>query len=199
MNENAKFVISSAITNDLPFHSPCLAFAHESSVLGCIGQKETHRPDDLPLRTPCVLQVSGWTAVESSDVRSPVAKSQFEKSVVMDLIMHSSSPRVRPDVLLRVLEILKKLPQPLKLKGRRHFRRLQKKPVKGTKDMNDTTTRTSRTCHNIIKTHIEPEFEEKTVKGNNLNDDPIHRTHNEHVSLRPDGTIRKTCSLIFTN
>ena len=164
MNENAQSLNSSFVTDDMPSHSPCPAFAHESSVLGCIGQKETHSPDDLPLETPCVLQVSGWTDVESSDVRSPVAKSQLEKSAVMDLTMAPLSPRVKPDVLLRVPEILKKMPQPLKLKGRRHFRRLQKKPIKGTRIMNDTTTRTPETCHSVINTHIEHEYEEKLIK-----------------------------------
>ena len=108
MNENAHNVISSVVTDDLISHSPCPVFAHESSVLGCIGQVGTVSPDDLPLGTPCVLQVSGWTDVETPNVRSHVAKSQLEKSVVMDLMMDSLSPsRVRPDVLLIVPETLK--------------------------------------------------------------------------------------------
>ena len=98
MNENANVVISSVVTDDLPSHSPCPAFAHESSMLGCIGRMETVSPDDLPMGTPCVLQVSGWIVAESSDVISHVAKSQLEKSIVMDLMMDSLSPRVRPDV-----------------------------------------------------------------------------------------------------
>ena len=120
MNEDAINVISSVVTNDLPPHSSCLALAYESSVPGCIGQSETRGPDVVPLETPCLLQVSGWSVDDSSDVRSFVAKSQLEKSVVMDLMKDSLNPRVRPDVSLYMLENLKTMPQPLKLKGRRY-------------------------------------------------------------------------------
>ena len=66
MNENAHNVISSDVTDDLISHSPYPVFAHESSVLGCIGQVGTVSLDDSPLGTPCVLQVSGWTDVENT-------------------------------------------------------------------------------------------------------------------------------------
>ena len=53
--------------------------------------------------------------------------------------------------------------------------------------MNDTTTKVSETCHSVIKTHIEPEYEEKTNKVKDLYRDSTHRSDPGHVSLRPDG------------
>ena len=164
MNEDAINVISSAVTDDLPPHSPCLAFAYESSVLGCIDQSETRGPDVLPLKTPCVLQVSGWSVDDSSDVRSPVAKSQLEKSVVMDLMKDSLNPKVKPDVSLYMPENLKTMPRPLKQKGKRRFRKTLKRSKIGTGKMNDTTSRITETCHSVLKTHIETEFEQKLIK-----------------------------------
>ena len=108
MNEDAYYIVNSYVITDMPPHSPCPAFTHESSVLGCIGQGETLSPDVLPQETPCALQVSGWTAVDSSDVRLPIAKSQLDKSSVIDLKTNSLNPKVRPDVLLGVSEILKR-------------------------------------------------------------------------------------------
>ena len=120
--------------------------------------------DVLTLETPCVLQVSGWPADDSFDVRSPVAKSQLEKSVVVDPIKDSLVPRVRPNVSLYMPENLKKMPQPLKLKGRRRFRKTLKKSKIGTRKMNDTTTRITETCHSVLTTHIETKLEQKLIK-----------------------------------
>ena len=81
------------------------------------------------------------------------------------------------------------MPQPLKLKGGRRFIKLLKRSTIGIKKMNDTTTRTSEKCHNVLKTHIKTESKQKVDKDNHLAFEPTNRYADEHVSLRPDECI----------